>query len=257
MSELTEWDRDKCLELIDQYEKYPVLWNPKHGLYYNKTKKNDAWTSIDEIMGCFEGEAKRKMDSILSSFRREKGKGKKSVGAGKGRHKVYVSKWFAFSRLAFLLDRDEPRMTGDSIEVPDCEDESTESVSSPLGDNTDLTQLSETSSVLTASSSTTIRTSSQGRKRGRVIDPQEVLLNTIDEKSSQSTNYERDRFTVLGEHIGMKLRTLAPSQRIIAEKLINDVLFEAELNNLNRNWGLVDGNPIMTAHDMCETSSNK
>ena len=34
MSELTEWDRDKCLELIDQYEKYPVLWNPKHGLYY-------------------------------------------------------------------------------------------------------------------------------------------------------------------------------------------------------------------------------
>ena len=126
-----------------------------------------------------------------------------------------------------------------------------------MGDNTDLTQLSETSSVLTASSSTTIRTSSQGRKRGRVIDPQEVILNTIDEKSSQSTNYERDRFTVLGEHIGMKLRTLAPSQRIIAEKLINDVLFEAELNNLNRNWGLVDGNPIMTAHDMCETSSNK
>nr|CAH7748727.1 unnamed protein product [Callosobruchus chinensis] len=51
MSESTEWNREKCLQLIDQYEKYPILWNAKHGLY-NKVKKNDAWQIIDAIMEC-------------------------------------------------------------------------------------------------------------------------------------------------------------------------------------------------------------
>nr|CAH7759847.1 unnamed protein product [Callosobruchus chinensis] len=83
MSESTEWNREKCLQLIDQYEKYPILWNPKHGLYYNKVKKNDAWELIDGIMECSKGESKKKMDSMLSSFRREKAKGNKSVGTGK------------------------------------------------------------------------------------------------------------------------------------------------------------------------------
>nr|CAH7742193.1 unnamed protein product [Callosobruchus chinensis] len=91
MSESTEWNREKCLQLIDQYDKYPILWNPKHGLYYNKVKKNDAWEIIDGIMECSKGESKKKMDSMLSSFRREKAKENKSVGTGKsvGTHKNY------------------------------------------------------------------------------------------------------------------------------------------------------------------------
>nr|CAH7714795.1 unnamed protein product [Callosobruchus chinensis] len=32
------------------------------------------------------------------------------------RHEVYESKWFAFRRLAFLLDRDEPTQAINSIE---------------------------------------------------------------------------------------------------------------------------------------------
>nr|CAI5829733.1 unnamed protein product [Callosobruchus analis] len=62
------------------------------------------------------------MESLLASFRREKLKGTKTIGTGKGRHEVYESKWFAFRRLAFLLDRDEPTQTINSIEG-DKEDE--------------------------------------------------------------------------------------------------------------------------------------
>lgn len=68
-------------------KKYAIQYftiNPKHGLYYNKVKKHDAWVIIDEIIGCRAGEAKKKMDSMLASYRREKAKGKKSVGTGKG-----------------------------------------------------------------------------------------------------------------------------------------------------------------------------
>lgn len=79
-----DWDRENCLKLIDTYEQNPMLWNPKHGLYYNKIKKHDAWINIDEIMQCDGGEAKKKMESMLASFRREKSKGKKTIGTGKG-----------------------------------------------------------------------------------------------------------------------------------------------------------------------------
>ncbi|KAJ8946660.1 hypothetical protein NQ314_008832 [Rhamnusium bicolor] len=41
-----------------------------------------------------------------------------------------------------------------------------------------------------------------------------------------------DRFDVYAKNINMKLRDLAKEQRIIAEKLINDTLFLAEMGNL-------------------------
>nr|CAH7716727.1 unnamed protein product [Callosobruchus chinensis] len=100
MSESTEWNREKCLQLIDQYEKYSKLWNPKHGLYYNKVKKNDAWEIIDGIMECSKGESKKKMYSMLSSFRREKAKGNKSVGTHK--NIISLSKSSAVMRVKFF-----------------------------------------------------------------------------------------------------------------------------------------------------------
>lgn len=80
-------------------------------------------------------------------------------------------------------------------------------------------------------------------KRGRTDDPRDVLLNTINDKlqAPSTSQHTRDRFDVAGENIAMKLRSLSVNQRIMSEKLINDVLFEAECNNLNRNWKLVDG----------------
>ena len=36
--------KDGILNLIELYEKYPVIWDSKNGDYYNKYKKNDAWS---------------------------------------------------------------------------------------------------------------------------------------------------------------------------------------------------------------------
>lgn len=42
-----------------------------------------------------------------------------------------------------------------------------------------------------------------------------------------------DRYDLLGRSIAMKLRSLDKRQRLIAEKIINDTLFDAEMGNLN------------------------
>lgn len=43
---------------------------------------------------------------------------------------------------------------------------------------------------------------------------------------------EEDRFDIIGKSVAIKLRGVAKRQSLIAEKIINDVIFEAELGNL-------------------------
>ncbi|KAG8267286.1 hypothetical protein J6590_054683 [Homalodisca vitripennis] len=57
----------------------------------------------------------------------------------------------------------------------------------------------------------------------------------------QSSVLKEDQFDVFGKHIAQKLRVLDNEQQIIAQKLINDALFEAELGSLYRNASINTG----------------
>lgn len=43
-----------------------------------------------------------------------------------------------------------------------------------------------------------------------------------------------DEYDMVGRNVAAKLKRMRVDQRIIAEKLLNDVLFEAQLGNLHR-----------------------
>lgn len=79
-----EWSNEQCLELIDLYEKHPILWDPKNQFYFSKTKKDDAWESISKELNVDTAVVRKKMSSLLGSFRAQRSKCKKSVGTGKG-----------------------------------------------------------------------------------------------------------------------------------------------------------------------------
>nr|CAH7722601.1 unnamed protein product [Callosobruchus chinensis] len=34
-----KWTNELCLQLIDLYEQYPVLWDSSNSFYYSKNKK--------------------------------------------------------------------------------------------------------------------------------------------------------------------------------------------------------------------------
>ncbi|PNF43473.1 hypothetical protein B7P43_G10813 [Cryptotermes secundus] len=70
-----EWSEGDILGLIEAYRSFPVLWNPGEKDYYKKNKK----------VGCPEDDCKRKIISLLSSYRREKSREKKLIGTGKGK----------------------------------------------------------------------------------------------------------------------------------------------------------------------------
>lgn len=57
-----------------------------------------------------------------------------------------------------------------------------------------------------------------------------------------------DEFDAIGRNVAAKLRNMKMDQRIIAEKLLNDILFEAQLGNLHRDSSInVWKNNVQTA----------
>nr|CAH7723013.1 unnamed protein product [Callosobruchus chinensis] len=79
-----EWSQQIVLVLLEEYQKREILWKPRHPLYYNTIKKEDAWREIAAILNVEVQELKKKMESLKGSFRREKSRVKKGTGTGKG-----------------------------------------------------------------------------------------------------------------------------------------------------------------------------
>ncbi|XP_022181896.1 uncharacterized protein LOC111041792 [Myzus persicae] len=109
------WTNEKVLDLIECYKNKPVLWFPKDPKYYNKFAKSDAWDDLAKEMKITPDECRKKITSLNASFRREKMKTKNSQRTGTGTDEVYESTWFAFKHFAFIMDKDNPRPTLDTV----------------------------------------------------------------------------------------------------------------------------------------------
>ncbi|XP_031338805.1 uncharacterized protein LOC116167519 [Photinus pyralis] len=109
-------NHDVIRELVKCYESKRVLWDSKHPEYYNKNKREDLWREISVSMNISVKELKKKMTSLLGSYRREKSREKKSQVTGSGQGDVYQSKWFTYTWFGFLCDKDMPNDQLDTMD---------------------------------------------------------------------------------------------------------------------------------------------
>lgn len=112
-----DWTDDNVIRLINEYRERQCLWDPATPHYKMMNKKNDAWTDIANTLGCDVEEVKKKMNSLLASFRRERAKERKKRFTSGSDEVVRTSTWFAFRHLSFLLDKFTSRDTNKSTEV--------------------------------------------------------------------------------------------------------------------------------------------
>lgn len=96
------------------------------------------------------------------------------------------------------------------------------------------------SEPLAGSSAPTPR--SQRRSKGKVQPEQvlenEVLLSVRDH--FKKPRLEEDRFDIIGKAIAIKLRGLPQQQMLIAENIVNETLFQAEMGRLTTTHKLVN-----------------
>ncbi|CAG5006370.1 unnamed protein product [Parnassius apollo] len=108
MKKNKEWSNDDMFLLIDLYKEKPCLWDPTNNEYKLKAKRSDCWLEIANILNCDVSIVKKKMESLLNSFRRERQR-------CAGFDEIYCSTWFAFEKMKFLLDKFSPRPTQDTL----------------------------------------------------------------------------------------------------------------------------------------------
>ncbi|XP_069670329.1 uncharacterized protein [Periplaneta americana] len=109
-------EKEQCRKLIELYGSYKRLWDSKHPEYTSKRLREDAWKHISEEMSLPVLGLKKKMDSLLGAYRRERSREKHSRITCSGRDDVYISKWYAYGCFQFMADKHNPADTQDMLQ---------------------------------------------------------------------------------------------------------------------------------------------
>ncbi|KAL1487725.1 hypothetical protein ABEB36_015632 [Hypothenemus hampei] len=111
------FSRDITMRLIQEYEKYPELYNVQDPLYKNKTKRQECLNKIAISLGCYGhitiGDVKKKINGLRTQYFNEMAKRKKSQTSGTATSDIYTSHWWCFEMLHFL-ENSAPVRKGES-----------------------------------------------------------------------------------------------------------------------------------------------
>ncbi|PSN42036.1 hypothetical protein C0J52_12277 [Blattella germanica] len=257
MADLRQCSREFLTDFISHYESFPCLWRVKSKEYSDRDKKGEAYERLVEKFKEIDVNASRetvvkKINSLRSVYRKELAKVNKSIRSGAGEDEIYKPSLWYFDLLHFLNDQETPRPSrntmDESEESVNC-DESSQLVEDDVQETvidigpseaatTPATPASEASTSTSHSVNTSRKLTRNKRKAVGNDDGTTEVLQVIGKKL-ESLQAD-DAFQVFGKHVANKLREVPNSQNIIAQKLISDVLFEAELGTLTRNFRIVD-----------------
>ena len=118
------------------------------------------------------------------------------------------------------------------------EDTLTEQLSGPETPSSLGEQMSSSNLAKCGSASSSSIPSVKKKKRQAVHDETEKVLQLVGEKLRAIQ--PEDSFDVFGKNIAHQLRVLKSTQCVFAKKLINDVLFEGEMEALTKDFKVVN-----------------
>nr|CAI5850894.1 unnamed protein product [Callosobruchus analis] len=105
-----EWTNDLSLKFVNIYEKFLILWDPSH-------KLNEAWVAISEELEIGVPELKKKMTSLLATYRKVRKKLAITGKSGSGADDDLSPVWFAFKASRFLHSKYKPKSTINTEEI--------------------------------------------------------------------------------------------------------------------------------------------
>ncbi|KAK7025488.1 hypothetical protein SK128_017607 [Halocaridina rubra] len=234
-------------EFIELYQKHYCLWKVKSIDYCDRKKKKAAYEILVNKLKEVDKDANRdavvrKINTLRSSFRKEYKKVQASKRAGKADKALYRPSLWYYDLLLFLHEREMPQSS-----VGNSQDSMFESVyiddfkidETPSGSDTHEAFPAVEDPLPHGQSPSFPRTSTQEamaepnkKMEKRKFDETDNLMALVGERLRASR--PEDQFDTTGTYFANKLRALSTDQCIFAEKIINDVLYEASLRNLSR-----------------------
>ncbi|KAG8337730.1 hypothetical protein J6590_015392 [Homalodisca vitripennis] len=249
MADLRQCSREFLTDFIALYESFLCIWRVKSKEYNDRDKEAEAYEILANKFREIDVTANRetvvnKINSLRSVYRKELAKINKSISSGAGEDEIYKPSLWYFDLLHFLNDQETPRQSRNTME--ENEDSQIDDPPEQVEEDGHETAVDggRSEAVGTplsgASTSTTSRSHSSTRKRKAATndDGTNDVMKLVGKKL-ESLQAE-DAFQIFGKHVANKLRDISTSQNNIAQKLISDVLFKAELGTLTRNFQIVN-----------------
>ncbi|KAL1516305.1 hypothetical protein ABEB36_000224 [Hypothenemus hampei] len=240
MSDLRQCSHEFLSEFIKLYRSFPCLWQIKSKQYSDRDKKRQAYDILIQKYKEVDHAAKKetiikKINSLRTVYRKELSKVNNSIRSGAGDEDIYKPTLWYFDLLSFLNDQEIPRKSTSTI------DDETDASDIDIFE-IPTTPISSVSGHVLESSSSSSKGSTRKRKPTPDDDKTIEVLTLVGKRieSLNSQNQANDPFDVFGTHVANKLRSINKAQNMFAQKLINDVLFDAEMEALNRNFKVID-----------------
>ncbi|KAL1490760.1 hypothetical protein ABEB36_013405 [Hypothenemus hampei] len=251
--------RQVMREFIELYKLSSCLWRVKSKEYYDRAKRGAAYKKLVEKLKEIEPAANKdavvkKINNLRCNVRKEKKKHEQSVQSAATADDIYHPKLWYYHLFDFLNDQETPKESPeanlDSDEMSYEIHPAQETDNSHVDDEPNSPSYQNLSQIDNAGSSTgsdhvqctpgqtknfTSQLKLSKRRRSQNSLNNDALVSMQDHFKRPYTH--EDRFDILGKSVAMKLREVDKRQSLIAEKIINDVIFEAELGNLSLEQG--------------------
>ncbi|KAI5640132.1 alcohol dehydrogenase transcription factor myb/SANT-like domain-containing protein [Phthorimaea operculella] len=220
-------------KFIALYKELPCLWDRTCAAYKHKHKRHEAITLLTKLVQEHDPTATRvhvlrKIESLRACVRREHKRVRDSRRTAHSPDEIYKPHLWYYDLFSFVFedgcsnsfDCGFPlKAEGKAEPGPVSEEEEDQ----PLyEEHTEFEQSLDPSDYAIATSMVEVTDNSK-QYSGYEDDPKAKRLCTEVE----------DEYDAIGINVAAKLRNLPHGMRILAEKLINDVLFQAQINGLN------------------------
>ena len=100
------WTEEKTIELIEQLESRPCLWDVYHATYSKRDVKELAYAELSDQFELPIAEIKSKVNSSRTQFDRELAK-KSKTKSGQSTDELYKSNWIHFGRCSINANQNE------------------------------------------------------------------------------------------------------------------------------------------------------
>ncbi|XP_052863940.1 uncharacterized protein LOC128270569 [Anopheles cruzii] len=233
--------REILRKFLSLLETLPCLWQVKHKDYSDRNKKAEAYDALVTIYKgidptCTREIVEQKIDILKTVYRNESERAIRAP-SGSAADQIFKPCLWYYDMLHFLRDQDTPRVSPKNTKE-DSDSEEQEHLEDIRDENVN-TQNSFSSKISTSPcrmvSRSASKPSSTSRKRKRETNDEttnEVLKLIVNKIQWFETD---DDFSTFGKHVANKLRSISAEQNVVAQKLICDVLYEAQLGLLTTN----------------------
>ena len=221
-----KWTDEEIELLIDNFEDQPSLWDISTKDYHLRDVKNAALKKISDEMAIPVPDLKSKWNSLRTQELRERTKEEKSK-SGMGADELYLSTWQFMDKMRFVGQCKKTAKSLSTLNLSTLEDDSMEEFNDIDESGSSSSEPPPTKKQKPAKPAKRKPSAAEDAEAKKSV----LLTSCIEALKPQTTSTDTNRPSIdpYAVYVDQQLQHLTSESRLLAEKKINDILFELRL----------------------------